>query len=97
MKNNITLTAKCQTERHNYIDTEINLSLIINSHNLDICYLHMFNRGIYSTCQRKDGLVFILNLNEELSNSNGSLIKNDKVIVETERGEQFGIVKTNVL
>ena len=82
MKNNITLTAKCQTERHNYIDTEINLSLIINSHNLDICYLHMFNRGIYSTCQRKDGLVFILNLNEELSNSNGSLIKNDKVIVK---------------
>ena len=42
----------------------------------------MFNRGIYSTCQRKDGLVFILNLNEELSNSNGSLIKNDKVIVK---------------
>lgn len=82
MKNNITLTAKCQTERYSYIDTEIYLSLIINSLNLDFCYLHMFNRGIYSTCQQRDGLVSILNLNEELSNSNGNLIKTEKVIAK---------------
>lgn len=46
---------------------------------------------VIGVCFTNSNKIYYFNINDL------SLKKNDKVIVETERGEQFGIVKTNII